>query len=95
MAGIATIPHLDHPRAAATPYAATVEKVVTSRRPCVDNDVKAPVVFGAAAVLVQVNNELVGVVYADSMRCNPRYFIDHDLEMLVVVSGVLDPPLSV
>jgi len=95
MAGIATISHLDRERAAATPFAKTVEKAVTSRRPCVDNDVQDPVVFSAAAVPIQVNNDLVGVVYADSMRCNPRYFIGHDLEMLVVVSGVLDPPLSV
>lgn len=94
MAGIATIPHLDRQRAASTPFSKTVEKAVTSRRPCVDNDVSDDVIFSAAAVPIMVDHDLVGVVYADSMRRNPRYFIEHDLEMLGVVSGVLGPPLS-
>ncbi|NOZ00981.1 MAG: FHA domain-containing protein [Deltaproteobacteria bacterium] len=94
MAGMATIPHLDKERRAATPYARTVQKVVDSRRAGADNDVQDPIIFGAAAVPVESVGELVGVIYADSMRRNPRYFIEHDLEMLQVVSGVLSATFS-
>lgn len=94
MAGMATISHLDKERKAATPFARTVERVVTSYNPCVDNDIRDPIIFSAAAVPIKNEGKLVGVIYADSMRRNPRYFIEHDMEMLGVVSGVLGASFS-
>jgi len=93
MAGFASIPHLDKERKTVRPFASTVKKVLNSRSSWVDNDVKDPMIFSAAAVPIHLGEELVGVVYADSMRRNPRYFIEHDVEMLGVVSGVLGKSL--